>query len=158
MRVGNAHRPIYLGGLSWMNPHWIVSNPDAVVFPPLPGGDVDPLLRLEVHSYDPFAFCLQNPPTQATWGTPSDVAAVNGMYANISAWQASHGRQVLMGEAGCQVAAPSRTDRLRWYATVGVARQQLQQSLSIWDDDGDYKIYDRSARTWDQAVLSALGL
>lgn len=160
MRTGgeNPNRPIYLGGLQWMSPDWIAKNPDGVIFPPLASGGRDPNLRLEIHSYDPYTFCLQSPPTASTWGTPADVAAVNSMYANAAAWQASHGRRVLMGEAGCQVAAPSRADRLKWYQTVGIAQMQLEQGLSIWDDMGSWKIYDRVARTWDVEVLHALGL
>ena len=118
MRSGggdNGVRPIYLGGLSWMSPNWIASNPDALQWPPLASGAEDPNLRLEVHSYDPYHFCLESPPTESTWGTPADVAAVVSAYANMSAWSAAHAaRPVLMGEAGCQVGAPSRADRLKW--------------------------------------------
>jgi len=113
-----------------------------------------------VHSYDPYGFCLESPPSDKTWGTPADVAAVRGVYANMSAWSAAHGaRPVLMGEAGCQIAAPSRADRLQWYNVVGsAARESLGGLLSIWDDMGTWKIYDRTARTWDEGVMSALGL
>ena len=117
-----------------------------------------PNLRLEMHSYDPYTFCLQNPPTASSWGTPADVAAVNTMYENAAAWQTKHQRRVLMGEAGCQVAAPSRADRLLWYQTVGEAQKLLSDSLSVWDDFGEWKIYDRTKRTFDAGVLSALGL
>lgn len=158
MRATNPTRAIYLGGLSWMSPYWVNSNPDAVVFPPLASGAADPNLRLEMHSYDPYTFCLQNPPTASSWGTPADVAAVNTMYENAAAWQTKHQRRVLMGEAGCQVAAPSRADRLLWYQTVGEAQKLLSDSLSVWDDFGEWKIYDRTKRTFDAGVLSALGL
>ena len=82
------------------------------------------------------------------------------MYANMSAWSAAHGgRAVLMGEAGCQIGAPSRPDRLAWYATVAAAaRSSLAGRISIWDDDGTWKIYNRDQRTWDEGVMSALGL
>ena len=89
---------------------------------------------------------------------PADVAAVTNMYANAAAWQTKHQRRVLMGEAGCQVAAPSRADRLLWYQTVGEAQKVLSDSLAVWDDDGSWKIYDRTKRTFDAGVLSALGL
>ncbi len=123
-------------------------------------GAADPNLRLEVHSYDPYRFCLQTPPTQSSWGTPADKAVVQEMYANMSQWSAAHGgRRVLMGEAGCQVAAPSRDDRLEWYATVAAAaRSSLGGLLCVWDDDGWYKIYDRANRVWDEGVMTALGL
>jgi endoglucanase len=76
---GNGVRPIYLGGLQFMSAYWILNNPDGIVFPRLPGGGVDPNLRLETHSYDPWGFCGQLPPTQQSWGSASDVAAVVGM-------------------------------------------------------------------------------
>ena len=163
MRAKNAARPIYLGGLSWMSPVWIAQNPDAVAWPPLADGSRDANLRLEVHSYDPYTFCLEDPPTAKTWGTPADVAAELALYTNMSAWSAAHfGRSVLMGEAGCQVVAPSRADRLTWYATIAAAAKSsfaaFDPPLSIWDDDGNWKIYDRSARTWDEGVMAALGL
>ena len=88
----------------------------------------------------------------------SDMNQAPDLATLVVDWQASHGRRVLMGEAGCQVAAPSRADRLKWYQTVGIAQMQLEQGLSIWDDMGSWKIYDRVARTWDVEVLHALGL
>ena len=102
------------------------------------------------------------PPSISTWGTPADVAAVTGMYANVSAWFAARGNAysgVLMGEAGCHIEAKSRAGRLQWYATVAAAaRASLAGSFAIWDDDGDWKVYDRAARTWDEGVMTALGL
>ena len=141
-----------------MSPGWLLAHPDGVIFPELPGGGADANLRLEVHSYDPYTFCLQSPPSAQSWGTPADIAVVTDMYANVSTWQAAHGRAVLMGEAGCQVSAPSRPDRLLWYSTVGASQALLEDSLSIWDDDGSWKIYDRANRTWDEGVLKALGV
>ena len=85
MRANNPSRPIYLGGLSWMSPYWIAQNPDGVVFPPLASGLPDANLALETHSYDPYAFCLQNPPSQSSWGTPSDVAAVQSAFGFAAA-------------------------------------------------------------------------
>jgi endoglucanase len=152
---GNAQREIYLGGLSWMSPYWIESNNFS--WPPLADGSRDAHLRLEVHSYDPYKFCLQSPPSESRL-TPADIQAVDDMYAAMAAWQGQHGRRVLMGECGCQVSAPSRADRLRWYATIGAAQQALADGACLWDDDGSWKIYDRAARTFDEGVLQAVGL
>ena len=63
----------------------MIANPDAVVFPPLPDGSVDTNLRLETHSYDPWGFCGAIPPTQQTWGSASDVAAV--MQMCVERWE-----------------------------------------------------------------------
>jgi endoglucanase len=147
MRVGgeNPVREVYLVGLSWDGADWLLQHPDAIEFPPLPNGSVDPHLRVEVHSYDPYQFCLQNPPTASSWGTPAEVAAVVGRYKGLGAWAASKGRAVLMGEAGCFVKALNRADRLQWYQTIGAAQQNLPDSVCIWDDNGDYKVYSASA-------------
>jgi len=161
MRAGggnNAAREVYLVGLSWDGADWLLAHPDAVVFPPLPSGAADPHLRFEVHSYDPYQFCLQDPPSASSWGTPADVAAVENRYKGLGAWAASKGRALLMGECGCFVKALSRADRLKWYATVGQAVKLLPDEATIWDDDGDWKIYNRAERTWDEGVMSALGL
>ena len=53
IRAAHPVRPIYLGGLSWMSPYWVINNPDAIAWPALASGEEDPNLRLEVHSYDP---------------------------------------------------------------------------------------------------------
>jgi len=163
MRLGggaNAARAIYLGGLSWMSPYWLFTNPDAIVPPPLASGAVDPNLHMQVHSYDPWAFCGEA--TAASWGTPADIAAEQAMYTNITKWLASHSRQyqsVLMGEAGCIVKAKSRSDRLHWYKVVAdAAKASIGGRLTVWDDNGDFKIYNRDARNWDEGVMSALGL
>lgn len=201
MRAHSPTRPIYLGGLSWMSPYWVEQHPNDIVFPALPSGQADAHLHLEVHSYDPYHFCLESPPTASSWGTPTDIAAVQsalgeervsppphlrrthsthatqasashrarahtqhapalrphaGMYADAAAWGVSHGnKRVYMGEAGCQVGAPSRADRLLWYKTVGAASGVIE-GITIWDDDGSWKVYDRTARTWDEGVLQAL--
>ncbi len=116
VRAQHPTRTVYIGGLSWMSPDWIAKNPDAVVFPKLASGAIDRNIALEVHAYDPYAFCLQTPPTQSTWGTPADVAAVQSQYDGAAAWGAAHGRRVYFGEAGCALSAPSRAGRVKWCA------------------------------------------
>lgn len=103
----------------------------------------------------PYGFCLQSPPTVSTWGSPADIAAVNSMYTGVAAWGRAHGRTAFMGEAGCQVQAPSRAGRLLWYRTVGSASAALE-GITVWDDDGTWKLYNRAERTWDTEVLAAL--
>ena len=59
----NAVRPVYLGGLSWMSPTWITSNPDAIKWPPLADGSRDANLRLEVRAQHFARMCA--PPRSA---------------------------------------------------------------------------------------------
>ena len=55
MRQSNPTRIVFFGGLKFMNPSWIIANPDSLVFPAN-----DSHLALEVHSYDPYVFCGSN--------------------------------------------------------------------------------------------------
>ena len=59
----------------------------------------------------------------------------------MSSWSAAHNNcELLMGEAGCSKQAPSRPDRLAWYATVAAAaRASYASHLAIWDDDGEHE-------------------
>ncbi len=42
-------------------------------------------------------------------------------------------------------------------ATIGdAARTSGVEALTVWDDDGSFKLYDRAARTWDTELLAAL--
>lgn len=52
IRATNPTRNVLFGGLKFMNPTWIATNPDALSFP---SGDGH--VFLEVHSYQPFDFC-----------------------------------------------------------------------------------------------------
>lgn len=60
----------------------------------------------------------------------------------MSAWSQAHSsRELLMGEAGCHRQAPSRPDRLQWYATVAAAaRASYASHFAIWDDDGGFAL------------------
>lgn len=155
IRTTNPTRPIFLGGLSWMSPYWILSNPDAMVFPPFRN------LHLEVHTYDPYNACLQNPPTQTNWGTQADQQALFQLADGMRRWSQSHSNTpVYLGEMGCLRQQPNRTARVLWYNTMARAWSPTDniEFWSAWDDNGDFMLYNRAARTWDQEILRAMGL
>lgn len=52
IRKTNPTRTVLFGGLAFMNPSWILSNPDALKFP---DQKVDPYVALEIHNYDPVS-------------------------------------------------------------------------------------------------------
>jgi len=86
---------------------------------------------------------------------------MQAMITGMSSWSASHhGIPIIFGEYGCAVEQTNETARLDWYHTYTATLNATSNMLawSIWDDDGDFKIYDRAANTWDQRVLGALGL
>ena len=63
IRSHNANRIVIFGGLKFMNPSWIVTNPDALHFP-----TNDTQLMLEIHSYDPYDYAGGKNPTVHSWG------------------------------------------------------------------------------------------
>eukprot|EP01050_Picozoa_sp_SAG11_P022903 SAG11_NODE_4450_length_1889_cov_1.366276_2_plen_142_part_00 len=56
IRVRNPQRTILFGGLQFMGPSWILSNPDVLKFPA-----ADKYVALEVHSYDPYLYAQCKP-------------------------------------------------------------------------------------------------
>ena len=63
IRSHNPTRIVFFGGLKFMNPSWINSNPDALHFP-----TNDTQLMLEIHSYDPYDYAGGKNPTVHSWG------------------------------------------------------------------------------------------
>ena len=62
-----------------------------------------------------------------------------------------------MGEYGVTLLFKGKkTDldsRSAWYRSVRSAAKSLGISMAIWDDFGDFKIYDRQGRTYDDSVI-----
>jgi hypothetical protein len=124
----------------------------------IPGGGADANLAVETHSYDPFEVCGTG---TEPWGKPSDVAAMHAMFGNTTLWGAQHGGlPVFMGESGC-TRKQNRTGRLAWYsAFFDLVRGLPGQGGGglVWDDEEDYEVYNRTARTFDEGILTAIGL
>ena len=152
-------RLLILGWLNYMSPSWIQenggSNWNSMV---IPGGGSDGNLAVETHSYDPYEVCGKG---TEPWGKPSDVAAMHAMFGNTSSWSAQHGGiPVFMGECGC-TKKQNRTGRLAWYSSFFSLVHALPgQGMGglVWDDEENYEVYNRSARTFDQGILEAIGL
>lgn len=79
----------------------------------------------------------------------------------MDSWSAAHAHiPIVWGEFGCAVEQTNETARLDWYHQY-VAMLNTSSSVSawsFWDDDGDFKIFQRSSGTWDEQVLGAMGL
>ena len=128
IRSTNPTRNVLFGGLSFMNPTWINSHPDDLLFPP-----DDPHLLLEVHSYSPFNFCGK--PTKISW----DSSVIDSWVAGLDAWATQRNRSVLVGEFGCKTAQTNTSGRYEWYSYMvgkcrakgwASARHQLQPKLT----------------------------
>jgi len=137
-----------------MSPRWILTNPDTLVFPALAD---DPYVALEVHTYDPFAFAGPHP-TLAEWGTPADHAFVDTWVDGLAAWAARRGVSVVLGEFGVTNAQMAEAGRVSWYAYHRRVAHGAGFAILAWDDDGMYRLLNRSANTWDAPIVKALGL
>jgi selenocysteine lyase/cysteine desulfurase len=155
-------RRLILGWLNYMGPSWIEegnrTNWDAMVIPTLPSGAPDLNLAVECHSYDPYDVCGH--PTRPWGSKSSDFLNMDFMFKTLSNWSATHSNiPVFMGESGC-IRTQNQTSRVEWY---GAFFQHVQQTPGIagglvWDDDGGFRVYNRSSRAFDVDVLRAIGL
>lgn len=102
IRATNPTRNVLFGGLKWMNPHWIIANPDAMIFPVN-----DSHVFLEVHSYDPFSFCGSHPSNYTTTWSPR---TIDTWADGLASWAAARSMPVLLGEFGCNKTQVSKRD------------------------------------------------
>ena len=150
IRAHNPTRIVIFGGLRWMNPSWIVQNPEALTFPQ------DTQLMLEIHNYDPYDFAGR-PPTTHSWGSAADFAALRLWMDQIGNWSVSHKVPLYYGEFGCTTSQSKATGRYAWYKAHADEIRARGFAAAVWDDDGDYRVFDRTANTWDEDLLAALG-
>lgn len=173
-RATNPDRWLIFGWLQYMGVGWplaatspcptgggddMCSNYDAMW---LPDWRADGRIAVEVHNYDPWMVCGKG---VQPWGQPGDVANMQAMFANMSQWSANHGIPVFFGEWGCTKENDTGT-RYQWYADF--ARHCMGSSNAtqpgaaggclVWDDDGSFGIYNRTGRTWNNGILTAIGL
>ena len=95
----------------------------------------------------------------STWGSASDVQKLASDMQWMQGYSARHGNlTVVMGEYGCSVQQPDASVRSLWYETITSAAERVGVAPVIWDDNGWFRTYDRANRTWDDAVLRAIGL
>jgi endoglucanase len=153
IRRTNPTRIVLLGGLSYMNPSWIVANPDALVFDPS-----DKQLMLEIHNYDPYHYAgAPKAITVHEWGSEADLAALKGWMDQIGNWSAARDIPLFYGEFGCTTSQTAATGRYVWYAAHRTEIEGRGWAAAVWDDDGYYRVFDREADKWDNQLLAALG-
>eukprot|EP00039_Didymoeca_costata_P005446 m.81725 g.81725 ORF g.81725 m.81725 type:complete len:813 (+) comp12823_c0_seq3:113-2551(+) len=152
MRNLNPTRIVLFGGLQFMNPNWILDNPDTLVFP-----KSDPYVMLEVHNYDPFKYAGPNP-TDHNWGSEEDKQALQTWIASLKTWAEERKISVLYGEFGVTGAQTPATGRLLWYQLHREYALAAGFAMMAWDDDGNFKLFDRATGVWNEGILKALGL
>ncbi len=97
------------------------------------------------HSYDPYTFGILG---QGTWGTSADRTQLRQSFDQIAAWSASNDVPVVLSEFG----APRNADynsRMRFYGAFIQGAMRVGIPFQAWDDGGDFGIYQRSGRDWN---------
>lgn len=155
VRRTNPHRIVVIGGLQWMNPDWLVENPDAMHLPSI---QEDPQIMLGIHYYDPVEYALNDPPSVTQWGNAEDIAVMHDWMEAIHNYAANRSRSVFYDEFACSHAQNATTGRVVWYEEHRKGIEAHGFAAAVWDDDASNMVYDRIANTWDEPVLVALGL
>ena len=86
-----------------------------------------------------------------------DVNAVESSFDWLNQYSSWHGDiPIVLGEFGCSHDQPDYDGRVRMYDVYVEMARKYDLVPVVWDDDGDYGVYDRNAGTWDEDVRSAL--
>lgn len=153
----NATRTVILGANSWSSMNALQNTTDKFLLPD------DDYIIATFHSYDPWAFAGQ---ANGSWGSASDISQMKGGLATVAAWAAGKGVPLYMGEYGAtlykkdaggkvtgSIDGPSRK---LWYTEMAKAARANGISYAAWDDFGDFKLYDRTGGTFEQAIINVI--
>jgi endoglucanase len=138
------------GGLDYSNPSWLVTNYADFKVPS------DDYVMLEVHSYNPYKYTKKDP-TSTFWGTSSDLSTLDTYWSDFDTVIKKLGVKVLLGEFGATTQQTAATGRYHWYGNQSSVPKSYGYAVCVWDDT-THQVYDRTAGTWDNSVLKALGL
>ena len=124
IRATNPTRNVLFGGLKYMNPKWVVQNPDAMLFP-----SNDSHILLEVHSYDPYSFCgMTIGKVTHAWSPES----IDSWADALEAWASKRSMSVLLGEFGCNnTQARPRASRIYTNRHGLAARSPTHLAMSL---------------------------
>jgi len=135
LRRTNPTRLVLYSGASWSSrPQLIAAQvPD------------DPYVMGYYHSYDPYEFGLLG---EGTWGSASDRSQLRSAFDQIATWSASTGTPAVLSEFGA-IKTTDYNSRMRFYGAFVAEALRAGIPFQAWDDGGDFRIYERSARDWN---------
>jgi len=137
IRKTNPTRIVVFSGNMW-------SNADELISAAIPNNDT--MLIGYYHSYDPYPFGLEGP---GTFGSNSDIDAVNSRFLKVKKWSNDHNIPVILGEFGATKKCEYNS-RMCHYATIVDLALTHHVPFFAWDDGGDFSIYQRYTRKWHE--------
>jgi len=142
IRKTNPTRLIIFQGIDW-------GSSDGLLNAAIPPND--PYLIGSFHSYDPYPFGLVGTGTFTT----ADVTVLKAKFQKVKDWSLKNNIPVILGEFGgsnkCEYNA-----RMRQYKTYVELSESFGFSSCAWDDGGEFKIMNRSAKTWYDDIKDIL--
>ena len=140
IRSSNPTRLIVYSGNQWANSYNLI-NKDLVN--PNPS---DQYLMGYYHSYDPIGFGLSG---TGTFGTAADKQGIWNRMQSVTDWTAKSGIHAYLGEFGA-VSKGDLNSRFRYYACVVDYAIAHNIPFQVWDNNGDFQVYNRGARKFNE--------
>lgn len=144
IRKTNPTRVVLFSGHMWSNSAELMaaSIPD------------DPNLIGYFHSYDPWTFAGE---ANGSWGSTSDRNALKSKFKEVQTWSERNNVPVTLNEFGAiiqyrngsEVRINDYNSRMRHYAAYVEEALNHNFSFNAWDDGGDFGIYQRASRKWN---------
>lgn len=138
IRKTNPTRLVIFQGIDW-------GGSDALINAAIPN---DPNIIGSFHSYDPYLFGLEG---KGTWGTASDVAELKAKFQKVKDWSDKNNIPVFLGEFG-SLKSCDYNSRMKHYKTYMELSETFGFAPAAWDDGGNFRIMERSAKTWDMDI------
>jgi len=142
IRKTNPTRLIIFQGIDW-------GGSDALINAAIPN---DPYIIGSFHSYDPYLFGLEG---KGTWGTASDISALRAKFQKVKDWSDKNNIPVFLGEFG-SLKTCDYNSRMKHYKTYMELSETFGFAPAAWDDGGNFRIMERSAKSWDMDIKDIL--
>ncbi len=134
IRKTNTTRLIIFQGHNW-------GGSDELISAAIPN---DKYMIGSFHSYDPYPFGLVG---TGTFGSTADVNALKTKFQRVKDWSVQNNIPVFLGEFGGTIKCDYNS-RMKQYKTYVELCETFGFTPCAWDDGGDFRIMNRSARTW----------
>jgi endoglucanase len=122
----------------------------------LPGGGSDPYLAIQVHSYNPWAFCGQTGSNDAFPGTASIELAIKkvGTHARLLDVPVNYGE---FGVGRATNTEERNTALVRgYYQTFARTTLSEDMSYSVWDDRGWFGLINSSGTSFTNNIVPSM--
>lgn len=146
IRNTNPTRIVLYGGHMW-------SNSSELIAAQIPNDDY---IIGYFHSYDPWSFAGE---ANGKWGSTSDRNALKSKFDQVQAWSEKNNVPVTLNEFGAisqftdgdgNIRVNDYNSRMKHYAAYVEEAINHNFSFNAWDDGGDFRIYQRESRQWNE--------